>query len=179
VFKYDNIVYRKLGREHLQKLLELKMESWSYTHNTTIANLDDQNRWFDSLDSDVHCPRNLVLTARDAPNGQWSDSDVGQLNSIIGIFKIFNINYVNGSADVAWDVLKDFRHNGYGKRIVAGGVRFCVDVLNLRRLSAEILERNESSMKCAMAAGFKREGVKIKAVYKSGVYVDSIMLGYV
>lgn len=172
-FSAIDLTFRKLEREDLPRLLELKQETWSNTHSTTIVNMEDQERWFDSLDKDVHCPRNLILVAFLSPQPPKNVIDR------VGIFKIFNVNYVNGSADVAWDIFREMRGKKYGKILVSGGVQFCMDILGLRRLNAEILRYNEASLKCALAAGFVEEGVRRKAVFKSGRYIDSIIFGYV
>jgi len=170
VFQYEGLTFCKLERDQLLSLLDLKKETWLQTHNTTIANCDDQTRWFESLDKDVHCPQNLILLARSLT---FTVSP-----TTVGVFKIFNVNYIHGSADVAWDVFKEVRQKGYGKLLVAGGVKFCVDILNLRRLDAEILMHNKASMKCAYSAGFVQEGVRRGAVFKRGKYIDSITFGY-
>jgi len=169
MFEHSGITFTKLDFENLSALLALKNDTWMHTHTTTLANTSDQERWFESLDGNVICPRNLVLQAHreDLPS-----------DNMIGIFKIFNINYVNSTANVAWDIFKPMRGKGHGKRIVQGGVKFCSDILNLRRLDAEILEHNVASIKCAEFAGFVREGVRRQAVYKSGHYIDSVIYGF-
>jgi len=172
VFRFENLTYFKLCREHLEKLLELKCETWINTHKTTIANLDDQVRWFESLDTDVHTPKSLILMV-----GLIGGEPAEEAANLLGVFKLFNIDYVNRSADVAWDVFLELRNCGYGKKLVCGGVRFCSEVLNLRRLDAEILEPNLASVKCALAAGFVQEGTRREAVFKSGTYVNSLIFG--
>lgn len=171
MFRYENLEYSKLGREHLERLLALKCDTWRNTHKTLIANLDDQIRWFESLDTDVHTPKTLVLLASVIGEG------VERVSNPLGVFKLANVNYVNRSADVAWDVFEELRGGGYGKKLVCGGVRFCSEVLNLRRLDAEILAHNKPSVRCALAAGFVREGTRREAVFKSGTYVDSLVFG--
>ncbi len=63
MFTHGELRLRKLDEGDLDKLLELKQESWFGTHRVTILNSDDQKRWFASLDADPHCPKNLVLIA--------------------------------------------------------------------------------------------------------------------
>lgn len=174
MYKYENLVFRKVERQDLKRLLLLKRETWPVTHTTAILNMEDQERWFESLDHDVHCPRNLVLII-ERPAKTAEDT---LYEAQIGVFKIFNINYVNCSANVAWDVFRSMRGQGLGKVLVRGGVRFCVEVLGLRRLDAEILVHNKVSEKCALAAGFVKEGVRRQAVFKSGGCVDSVIYGY-
>lgn len=165
MYEHSDISLRKLSREDLPQLLGLKSESWPFTHRTTIANMDDQNRWFESLDSDVHYPQNLVLVGSKPSHANF------------GIFKISNVDWVNHNADVAWDVFENFRGMKLGKQLVSAGAKFCFDVLSLRRLSCEVLETNIASQKCAEWAGFIKEGVKRRVVLKNGIYVDSRVYG--
>lgn len=153
MFESKGIVFQKLQREDLAKLLELKQESFLTTHNVTIATMEDQERWFDSLDNHVHTPRSLCL--------------IGVRNSVkVGLIKITNIDWISRTADLAWDIFKESRGNGYGKRIVKAGVDYSFQILNLRRLTAEVLSNNPASAKCAESAGFIIEGVKQQMTYK-------------
>ena len=47
----------------------------------------------------------------------------------------------------------------------------------MRRVSANAFEFNKRSIRIQEFAGFKREGVKRKAVFKNGEYHDVILLG--
>ncbi len=79
MFESNNIILKKLCRGDLGVLLELKSESWETTHRITIATLEDQIRWFDSLDKDVHTPKNLMLIAY---------GSIDETKPRIGLFKI-------------------------------------------------------------------------------------------
>lgn len=172
MFKSQDLIFHKLCESDLGELLKLKQESWGTTHNVTIANFTDQLRWFQSLDQNVHSPRSLVLVG-----GEVSELYGGNAGAKVGIFKISNADYISRTADVAWDVFKDYRGKGYGKKIVAGGSAFCVQILNLRRLTAEILSINAPSKKCAEAAGYVHEGTKRQLTHKNGEFLDSEVWG--
>jgi len=167
MFLHKNMHLRKIDRDDLHLLADLKRDSWLGTHQVTIANKEDQDRWFESLCQNVDSPKNLVLIA--TMNNQH--------NTKIGIFKIFGADYINRSADVGWDVFECFRGEGLGKPLVAAGCAFCFDILALRRLTAEILANNIASQKCAQSAGFTLEGTKRHAVHRLGEYIDSHILG--
>lgn len=165
MFIFDGVELKKLEREDLGRLLKLKQESWMYTHHMTIANLEDQNRWFESLDKDVHCPRNLVLMA------SW------ERFPRFGIFKLSGVDWVNRTGEVAWDVFESYRGHGLGKKLVMAGSAFCIQILDLHRLNCEILEDNERSQKCAKAAGYCHEGTKRQAIRRKGERINSCMFG--
>ena len=165
MFRWEDLLFRKLEKDDLYHLISLKQDSWMTTHRITLVNEQDQDRWFNSLDQEVHSPNNLVLFATHNEGNN------------IGIFKIFNIDWVSRSAFAAWDVFYPARGKGFGKKLVTGGSAFCFHLFNLRRLECEILESNYASMKCADAAGFVREGVKRDAVLKVGKLLNSYVYG--
>lgn len=165
MYEHNGVRLCKLEMGTLEPLKDLKRESWLSTHQITIANDADQRRWLESLEEeDVNTPKNLVLTAF-------------RSSTIFGIYKILNVDYINRTANVGWDVYEKNRGKGLGKKLVIAGAAFCFDILNLRRLDAEILANNGASLKCAQNAGFSKEGVRRQAVHKLGEYVDSVVLG--
>lgn len=169
MFKFGNVTLIKLDKSYLSNLLALKSESWETTHQITVANMDDQIRWFESLDKNVHTPKNLILIAC---------GPVDELASVaFGVYKITDIDWASRTANVAWDIFKHHRGKGLGKPLVSTGAAFCFQVFNLHRLNCEILETNIASQKCADAAGFKKEGVKRESVLKKGFYLDSWLYG--
>lgn len=163
----NTIAFRKADKFDAAKLLDLKNESHFGTHTVTFANLISQEKWIESISCETHCPRNLVLIA-----------NVQILNNYdCGIFKILNIDWQNRKAEAGWDVYKDFRGNGYGKKLVKAGVDFAFEIMNLHRLDAQILVTNQASLKCARQAGFIQEGLQKKAIIKNGEYIDNVLLG--
>jgi len=166
MFGYGGIVLRKLKRDDLMNLLDLKNESWLTTHRITIATMEDQVRWFESLDKDVHTPKNLILIGESAKVGKP-----------FGVYKITDIDWSNRNCAAAWDVYKPFRGQKLGKPLVMAGTAFCFEVLNMWRVGCEILEENTPSQKCAESAGFKLEGLKRQSVAKLGKYLNSGVYG--
>jgi RimJ/RimL family protein N-acetyltransferase len=170
MFVHQNIELCKLEEHDLRFLRDLKRDSWQSTHQVTLTSIEDQRQWFlSTLDHNIHSPRDLILMAR---------TKVALLsNTKVGIFKIFGVDYVNSTADVGWDLFKEFRGKGLGKQLVNAGSAFCFDILALRRLTAEILDNNPASIKCAENAGFVLEGRKRQAVHRLGNYPDSLIYG--
>ena len=165
MFEHHGVHLRKIAETDLEALFALKQETWPFTHRTTIANLADQQRWFEGLATDVHAPANLVLVARVEGVGDF------------GIFKLFGVDYVSRSAAVGWDIFAQHRGQRLGPRLVAAGAAFAFEVLNLNRLGAEILEGNQRSLGCARAVGFVHEGRARQAVWKRDSYLDSLLFG--
>lgn len=167
--KETNLSFRKLNKSDLEDLNKLKNESWFGTHRISIVNIDDQIKWYDSLDRNPHTPSHLFLICELITNESIK----------IGTFKFNSIDWYSKRAEVGWDVFHSLRGKGFGKKIVKAGVGFAVDVLNLHRLTAEILETNKASQKCAEEAGFNLEGTKLKEILKNNEYVDNRIYGII
>jgi RimJ/RimL family protein N-acetyltransferase len=161
----NNISFRKADKQDAAKLLELKNESHFGTHTVTLANMTSQEKWLEAISEETHCPRNLVLIA----------STTREFDC--GIFKLLNIDWQSRRAEAGWDIFHECRGKGLGKRLVKAGVDFAFEILNLRRLDAQILATNEKSLKCAQAAGFEVEGTQRSAIFKKDRYVDNLLLG--
>ena len=86
----ENFGLRKLERGAVPLLTALKSETWRRPHRSTIVNADDQNRWFDSMQTDVNQPDKLFL----AFVQRKGDRDVA------GFFKLANVDYISRCADV-------------------------------------------------------------------------------
>lgn len=158
----NKITLRKIDNHDLFKLFKLKEESWENTHNTSILNMSDQEKWFDKISSS-----NTDLCLMALYN-----------NEEIGIYFITDINWINQSCNFSVHVFKEFRSKGHGKNILEAGIDFTFEILNMRRISTEILESNKASLKMEEAfEGSVKEGIRRKAVYKSGNYIDSIIYG--
>jgi hypothetical protein len=95
MYKHKNgFTLKKLEKEDLHILKNLKNESWFGTHNISFVNDADQENWFQSLNAN----KNLFLIA------YKTDS-----NEQIGLYKIQNIDWVNRRYDSAHDVFENQR----------------------------------------------------------------------
>jgi len=162
----NNVSFRKADIKDAGNLLILKNDSHYSRHTITFANLSTQEKWIESISQETHCPRNLVLIA------SIEDAE-------FGIFKLFNIDWQSRRAEAGWDIFEQFRGQHKGKKLTKAGVDFAFNIINLRRLDAEILANNERSLKCAISAGFEVEGCQKKAIFKNNIYIDNLMLGII
>lgn len=160
----NGIALRKIEKSDLPKLKELKNESWFGTHNITFLNDYEQEKWFESLNRLTH----LILIAIDV-----------ETKKEVGLYKIQNIDWHNRTYDSSHDVFKDYRGQGYSKPVLCAGTDFAFEVLNMNRIDGQVLENNIASLKSAEFAGFKKEGVRRKCIYKCGEYLDSIHIGII
>lgn len=161
----NGIGLRKIEIQDLNILKDLKNESWFGTHRIAIVNDHNQKQWFDSI-SNSHT--DLFLMAFDMNQDK---------NLPVGVYKIQHIDWINRSYDSAHDVLASARGKGYGYTVLEAGVDFGFEVLNMHRIDTEVLINNKASMKTALFAGYKEEGLRRKAVYKCGEWIDSVVMG--
>lgn len=175
----NGIAFRKVDISDVDDLTDLKNESWFGTHRVSLINKANQNNWLEALNQeDIHTPRNLVLIAA-VPVHEILSARVDDSYTKIGVFKILGIDWQSRIGQVGWDIYKAYRGKGFGHNIVKAGVDFCFKVMNLHRVEADILTTNAVSHKCAMAAGFEKEGCKRKSVMRGGKWVDNIIYGMI
>jgi RimJ/RimL family protein N-acetyltransferase len=122
----------------------------------------DQERWFESLNNKTH----LILIGIEIKSGEK-----------VGLYKIQNIDWYNRTYDSSHDVFKSHRGMGFSKPVLCAGTDFAFEVLNMNRIDGQVLENNIASMKSAEYAGFTKEGVRRKSIYKCGEWLDSIHIG--
>lgn len=160
IYKHkEGVTLQKADESDIDFFTELKNESWWGTHRSLIVNSGDQRNWFQSIPSNA-------LFMMSYYNGQK-----------LGVAAYTNIDYLGRTLDIAGTVHKKER----GEASFAGfkaGTDFAFEILNMHRLNAEVLETNLAALKIDLGIlGFRYEGRKRKAVYKSGIYIDSIVLG--
>lgn len=122
------------------------------------------NAWYDCyLDSRSNSVRCAIV----------DDEDV-----IVGCVYLLDIDYINLSADLHIMIgEKECRGKGVGTFAIASMVNHAFFNLNLRRIQLEVLDSNEVAKNLYKKIGFVEEGRKRKAVYKTGKYVDEIIMG--
>ncbi len=163
----NGICFKKVDKEDLDSLLDLKNESWAGTHSTQTLNSLNQNDWFERVSRDKNC---LYMIA-------YFKIPEHQCSTKIGTFKLVNINWINSVIAIGHDVFKDHRKRGYGGLIFNAGVDFCFEVMNIHRVECEVIENNYASKLSVEKGGLKVEGVKLKSVFKNGIYLNSFVMG--
>lgn len=96
---------------------------------------------------------------------------------VVGGVSIYNIRWFNRTAYITIFVDVDKQGRGFGKKILSKTLKYAFEIMNLQRLTAEIYEYNESSIKLFESFGFIKEGVMRKAKYINGKYWNIIIYG--
>ena len=150
----------KITQIDLSCLKMLKDESWFGTHHIAIVNMEDQQKWFDNLDSNKTLILSVIFESK-----------------IIGYYKLFNIDWINRKYDMSYDVMEYYRGKGFSYKILEAGVDFTFELLNMNRIDTEVLENNLASQKSLKKIGFVEEGKKREAVIRCNKKIDSIVMG--
>ena len=169
----NGIKYRKIEKKDLEQLWNLKQESWWGTHGTPLISRHDQEKWFENLDS-----KTMVMIAESMFPYKTTLETIREEYRPIGVGIYSNIDWVGRSCDLSGSIYASYRGSEIVKHAFECGLDFGFEILNMHRIQAEVLEYNIAAQKLEINhLGFKVEGRRRKAVYKSGVYYDSIVLG--
>lgn len=127
-------------------------------------NEDVDRQWYDQY---LHARSNSVRCAI-----------VDENDEILGLISLLDIDSINRSAELHIMIGgAENRGKGVGTFAVRAMIEHAFDNLNLRRIELGVLETNEPAIRLYEKAGFVREGVKRQSNYKSGRYVNMIMMG--
>lgn len=117
----------------------------------------------------------LEHMASSPPNDVAFAIELIETGEHIGMSGIHQINWVNRTA-VTGSLIgrKDLHRQGLGTESFNLRTKYCFETLNLHALYSEFLEGNAASQRMQEKGGFKVWGVKPKANFKEGRYLDSI-----
>jgi RimJ/RimL family protein N-acetyltransferase len=104
------------------------------------------------------------------------ESNGGIKDPIVGLVSIIDIDWISRIASVGMMASKIYRGTLWTKRLPEAITDFGFEVLNLRRLEAEVLDNNPAALSFDLNLGYQIEGRKRQAVYKSGNYHDSFLI---
>lgn len=161
IYNHKNgLSLRKLDRHELDDLKSWKGDSWTTQHRSSPLNDRDQDRFF-ARTSDSNVER--WLTA-------WGEP------GMVGILNVSDIDWTSRCADVGMMANPDCRGLPISKGLPEAVTDFGFEVLNLRRLQAEVMDNNPAALKFDIALGYRIEGRRRQSVYKSGHYHDSLLI---
>lgn len=100
-------------------------------------------------------------------------------NKVIGGTEITNINIKDGTAGGGIWLNEDYQKNGYGTEALSTKIKYCFDILKLRRIENGYFPNNEKSRKMQQKLGYKYEGVRRKKFLclATNEYVDECITG--
>lgn len=98
----------------------------------------------------------------------------------IGTVALTDINNHHGVAEIGIVIgNKNYRGQGYGAETIQLVIDYAFNTLRLRRVSAEVEEKNVGAVAALQAAGFVQDGLFESARVKNGERINVIHLGMV
>lgn len=122
-------------------------------------NLDVDMKWFDAYmnnrNSQIRC---VVLSG----------------GEVIGLISLLSIDYLNQSAELHIMIGNKERQNqGAGTFAIKTMIDHAFKNMNLQRIELTVLESNQRARHVYEKLGFVREGIKRKAKFKNGQFVNT------
>lgn len=98
-------------------------------------------------------------------------------NIIIGTTTLFNLNLDNGRAELGYAMGSAHWGKGYMNEALQALVSHAFDVMQLRRLEADVDPRNSASIRTLEKLGFQREGFLRERWHVNGEIQDAVFYG--
>jgi len=98
-------------------------------------------------------------------------------NRLIGTVTLFNLNLSNGRAEIGYAMGRAHWGNGYMNEALKALIVHAFDVVNLRRLEADVDPRNTPSVRTLERLGFQREGYLRERWHVEGELQDALFYG--
>ena len=98
-------------------------------------------------------------------------------NRVIGTTTLFNLNLDNGRAELGYAMGRAHWGKGYMNEALEALVSHAFEVMELRRLEADVDPRNAASIRTLERLGFQREGFLRERWHVNGEIQDALFYG--
>jgi len=98
-------------------------------------------------------------------------------NTVIGTTTLFNLNLDNGRAEIGYALASAYWRKGYMNEALQALLSHAFEVMNLRRLEADVDPRNAASIRTLERLGFQREGFLRERWHVCGEIQDALFYG--
>ena len=98
-------------------------------------------------------------------------------NIVIGTTTLFNLNLDNGRAEIGYAMAHAYWGKGYMNEALKALLSHAFEVMELRRLEADVDPRNAASIRTLERLGFQREGFLRERWHVNGETQDAIFYG--
>jgi len=98
-------------------------------------------------------------------------------NTVIGTTTLFNLNLDNGRAELGYAMAHAYWGKGYMNEALKALVSYAFEVMELRRLEADVDPRNTASIRTLERLGFQREGFLRERWHVNGEIQDALFYG--
>ena len=98
-------------------------------------------------------------------------------STLIGTTTLFNLNLDNGRAEIGYAMASAHWRKGYMNEALKALIQHAFEVMNLRRLEADVDPRNVASIRTLERLGFQREGFLRERWHVNGEIQDALFYG--
>ena len=166
----DRILLRWISRDDVDALYRIfsdveVMRYWS------TPPLTDRNAAVDLL-QDIHdgFGRQSML--------KWGIA-LRQGNALIGTTTLYNLDFGNRRAEMGYALSRDHWRRGYMREALQALLTYAFEVLDLRRIEADVDPRNTASIQTLERLGFQREGFLRERWEVNGEIQDALFYGLI
>lgn len=100
-----------------------------------------------------------------------------ETNKLIGTVTLFNLSISNGRAEIGYAMGSAYWGKGYMNEALTALIVHAFDVMNFRRLEADVDPRNDASIRTLERLGFQREGFLRERWHVGGELQDAFFYG--
>ena len=100
-----------------------------------------------------------------------------ETNKLIGTVTLFNLSISNGRAEIGYAMGRAYWGKGYMNEALKALIVHAFDVMNFRRLEADVDPRNDASIRTLERLGFQREGFLRERWHVGGELQDAYFYG--
>lgn len=100
-----------------------------------------------------------------------------ETNKLIGTVTLFNLSISNGRAEIGYAMGSAYWGKGYMNEALKALIVHAFDVMNFRRLEADVDPRNDASIRTLERLGFQREGFLRERWHVGGELQDAYFYG--
>lgn len=164
LFSHGDLSFRPVESKDLEKITALRNDesTWTMLGDPRPVKIGLQQGWLDGLNrsSDRH-----YFVVEEQGSGIW-----------IGMVRMDELDMQNRSLRIGADVALGLRGKGFGAKIYQALKRYCFDELGMHRVWLCVLATNKPALGLYRKTGFKLEGRYRKAVWRSGRWVDYLVM---
>lgn len=142
------------------------LEVMRYWSTPPLASLDAARQLVEQIQED--CRREMIM--------KWGIA-LRSDDSLIGSVTLFNFNRDSGRAEIGYALNRECWGHGYMNESLKALLDYAFDVLNFRRIEADVDPRNASSIRTVERLGFKQEGYLRERWHVNGETQDALFYG--
>jgi ribosomal-protein-alanine N-acetyltransferase len=98
-------------------------------------------------------------------------------DALIGTTTLYNLDFSNRRAEMGYALGREHWGQGYMAEALQALLAYCFDVLDLRRIEADVDPRNAASIQTLERLGFQREGLLRERWEVDGEIQDALFYG--